>query len=180
MKNTLMAVFVGLVAMSFIGCSTAPKTEAKKEDLQESATAALKQMKAEDAGLDSFLSKSHGYVIFPQVGKGAWFVGGSYGRGVVYEQGVFIGYTDISQISVGLQAGGQTFMEILAFETQRDLDKLKGGKITPTATASAVILKSGAAATAKYTDGVAAFVKPIGGAMVEASIGGQQFTYQPK
>lgn len=178
--KSLSLLLCTLVLLPLAGCATAPKTEEKREDLLGSSSDALKQMKVEDSGLEGFLSKAHGYVVFPKIGKGAWIVGGSYGRGVVYEQGVFVGYADVSQLSIGLQGGGQTFMQILAFETKADLDKLKAGKITPTATASAVILKSGAAAAAKYTEGVAAFVKPIGGAMLEASVGGQQFSYLPK
>ncbi len=48
------------------------------------------------------------------------------------------------------------------------------------ADASAVILKTGAAANARFVNGVAVFVRPIGGAMAEASVGGQQVTYVPK
>ncbi|HVT87465.1 MAG TPA: lipid-binding SYLF domain-containing protein [Tepidisphaeraceae bacterium] len=177
--KVLSIVALGLL-LAFSGCSTAPKSEAKREDLQMDAVDAIKQMKADDSSLDAFLSHSYGYVIFPHVGKGAYIVGGSYGRGIVYEQGMFIGYADISQATVGLQVGGQAFMELLAFESKRDLDRFTSGKLAISANLSAVILKTGAAASAKYTDGVACFVKPIGGAMVEASIGGQQFTFVPK
>lgn len=180
MKSIVTLLGVGILAVCLSGCATAPKSEAKKEDLMESASSALSQMKAADPGLNGFLNKSYGYVVFPSVGKGGYIVGGSYGRGIVYEGGTMIGYADITQASFGLQIGGQTFMEILAFESKADLDRLKAGKITPNATASAVILKSGAAAGAKYTDGAAVFINPIGGAMLEASIGAQQFTYQPK
>jgi len=45
---------------------------------------------------------------------------------------------------------------------------------------SAVVLKSGAAANANFIDGVAAVVESLGGVMVQAAIGGQQFSYQPK
>jgi hypothetical protein len=41
---------------------------------------------------------------------------------VVYEQGRHIGYSDLSQASVGLQAGAQTFSELLAFEDKAALD----------------------------------------------------------
>jgi hypothetical protein len=47
------------------------------------------------------------------------------------------------------------------------------------ASASAVALKAGAAASAKYEDGVAVFTKPRGGLMVEAAIGGQEFGFVP-
>lgn len=179
MKLTATFVCLGVLGMFLTGCATAPKTEAKREALIESADSAMRQLNAEDPSLDPFLDKAYAYVIFPEVGKAGYIVGGSYGRGVVYEQGAFIGYADISQATVGLQIGGQTFTEVLAFESKRDLDRFTSGKVALSANVSAVILKSGAAASARYTDGVAVFVKPIGGAMLEASLGAQQFTFQP-
>jgi lipid-binding SYLF domain-containing protein len=168
------------VAVLMFGCSTAPKSEEGKQSLTADADAALKQMMATDPSLKPFLDKSYAYAVFPHVGKGGFIAGGSYGRGVVYEQGNPIGYSDMSQATVGLQAGGQSFSEILAFERKEDLDRFTSGRLTFAANASAVALKSGAGDTARYTDGVAVFVKPIGGLMAEAALGGQQFTYQPK
>jgi hypothetical protein len=51
--------------------------------------------------------------------------------------------------------------------------------LTFDASASAVAMKDGAAASTQYTNGVAVFVSPIGGLMVEAAIGGQTFSFQP-
>jgi hypothetical protein len=45
------------------------------------------------------------------------------------------------------------------------------------AAASAVALHSGAAADAKYINGIAIFTHPLGGLMFEAAVGGQQFTF---
>ena len=56
----------------------------------------------------------------------------------------------------------------------------KAGQGGFAAGASAVVLKSGVATTPNFVDGVAVVVQPIGGVMVEAAIGGQQFTYQAK
>jgi lipid-binding SYLF domain-containing protein len=176
-RKSLASLF--LVGLAAVGCSTAPKTEAGKEDLEDQVELTLNRINAVDDSLQRFLDKSAGYVVFPTVGKGGLIVGGSYGRGVLYEGGKANGFADISQASVGLQAGGQTFTEILAFESKADLERFKAGKFAFAATASAVALKSGTGAAARYTDGVAVFYDPIGGAMVEASIGGQSFTYQP-
>ena len=41
-----------------------------------------------------------------------------------------------------------------------------------------MVAKSGASANAKYADGVLVFTQELGGLMVEASIGGQKFTYE--
>lgn len=80
--------------------------------------------------------------------------------------------------SVGLQAGGQTFSELLIFESKDALDRFKAGQFNFSADASAVVIESGVATNATFVDGTAVVVRPIGGAMVEASLGGQKFAYQ--
>jgi lipid-binding SYLF domain-containing protein len=177
-RTLSLTLVASLAALS--GCATAPTSHADREDLKASATDALRQMEAQDPGLEGFLRDSYGYAVFPWIGKGGYIFGGGYGRGIVYRQGVMIGYADVTQASVGLQVGGQSFMQILAFEEERDLSRFTAGELTLSASASAVILKTGAATAAKYTDGVAVFIKPIGGAMVEAAVGGQQFSYRPE
>jgi lipid-binding SYLF domain-containing protein len=131
-----------------------------------------------DPGLRDFIDRGAGYAIFPNVGKGGLVVGGAYGRGIVYgDNRQMIGYSDITQASVGLQAGGQSFRELLVFENQAALDRFKGDRFSLGANASAVALKSGAAATARFQDGIAIFTQPMGGAMFEASVSGQQFKF---
>lgn len=168
----------GLI-LGIAGCSTAPKSEADKDALRDEAKLASTKMTNNYPGLDKVLSDAHGYAIFPEIGKGGFVVGGSYGRGIVHEKGKFIGYADITKVSVGLQIGGQTFREVVVFQDEAAMNRFKGGKVKFDANASAVILKSGAAAAAKYQDGVAVFVEPIGGAMAEASLGVQEFGYTP-
>jgi lipid-binding SYLF domain-containing protein len=99
---------------------------------------------------------------------------------VVYERGQHVGYSDLTQGSVGVQAGGQSFSELLVFENQAALDRFKAGQFGFTADASAVVLTSGAATNATFVDGVAVVVQPLSRMMVEAAIGGQQFTYQAR
>jgi lipid-binding SYLF domain-containing protein len=79
-----------------------------------------------------------------------------------------------------VQAGVQSFSELLVFETPAALERFKAGQFGITADASAVVLKSGVATDVNFVNGVAVVVHPISGVMVEAAIGGQQFTYQPK
>ena len=162
------------------GCTTTPPSPEAKENLMTLADDGTKQMYTSDPSLKNFVDRAYGYAIFPRLGKGAFIVGGSYGRGMVYEQGQFVGYADLSQATIGLQAGGESFRELIVFESRESLDRFKQGQLKFAANVSAVILKTGAGQTARYTDGVAVFVEPIAGAMVEAAIGGQQFTYSPK
>ncbi len=155
-------------------------TSGGRDELRQQATAAMAEMSKEDPGLDELTRKAYAYALFPEIAKGGLVIGGGYGRGVVYEQGQHIGYADLSHASFGLQVGGQTYTEVIVFENKAALDRLTQGRLDFVADASAVILKTGAAANARFVNGVAVFVRPIGGAMAEASVGGQQVTYVPK
>lgn len=172
----ILTVVLGLM----VSCATAPSSSEDKQALITEAATRMQQMRVEDPAVGELVKRSYGYSLFPKVGKGGLVVGGAYGRGVVYEKGQHIGYSDLTQGSVGLQAGGQTFSELLVFENKSALDRFKEGKLDFAADASAVVLKTGVATNATFVNGVAVVVSPIGGAMLEASIGGQQFTYQQK
>ena len=171
---TLALVGPGLMT----ACHTAPTTQSDKDDLHQGVLDTLREMKANDSSLERFLADAYGYVVFPEVGKGGLLVGGAYGHGEVFEQGRLVGYCDLSQGSVGLQAGGQTYGELIVFQTRDALERFKRGELTFAANASAVAIHSGASAAAKYDNGVAVFTMPKGGLMFEASVGGQRFTYQ--
>jgi len=158
---------------------TAPKTAAAREDIKQSAAAALSQAKNSDPSLGEALDDAYGYAVFPAVGKGAIGVGGAYGRGVLYEQGVAVGYCDLSQATIGLQLGGQSYTEIIAFESEAAIDQFKQGNLEFGAQATAVAIKAGAGANLRYRNGVAVFTVNEAGLMYEASLGGQKFTYQP-
>jgi len=179
-SNLVAVVGVILVAMLVGSCTTAPSTTGGRDDLLQQATVAMSDMSKEDPGLNDLTQKAYAYALFPEVAKGGLVFGGGYGRGVVYEQGQHIGYADLSHASFGLQVGGQTYAELIVFQNKAALDRLTQGRLDFVADASAVILKTGAAANARFVDGVVVFIQPIGGAMAEASVGGQQVTYVPK
>ncbi|WP_026814168.1 lipid-binding SYLF domain-containing protein [Arenibacter certesii] len=132
-----------------------------------------------DAGLDLFFNNASGYVIFPNVGEGAFIVGGASGNGAVYENGILVGMADLKKLDVGLQAGGQTFTEIIFFETEDALNHFKQGKYEFSAEAKAIALEEGVAANANYNDGVVVFVIPKKGLMADLSVGGQRLAYVP-
>ncbi|HTO45422.1 MAG TPA: lipid-binding SYLF domain-containing protein [Burkholderiales bacterium] len=165
--------------MTLAGCATAPDTEAKKADLQANVDKAMTRIKTLDPSVQNKLANAYGYAIFPSVAKGGAIVGGAYGRGEVYEQGKMVGWADLSQATIGAQLGGQSFSQLILFENKAALENFKNGKLKFAANASAVALKSGAADSAGYTDGVLVLVEPISGLMVEAALGGQSFSFQP-
>ncbi len=181
-QGILGAVAAVTLGLAVVGCSTnpAPKTEAGRETMQDKTTAALSSMKQQDSTLDNLLKRSYGYAIFPSVAKGGLIVGGAYGKGEVYRKGELIGYADLTQATAGLQAGGQTYSELIVFENAAALNKFTEGKFAFSGNVSAVAMKAGSAGTAQFADGLVIFTKPEGGLMFEASIGGQEFNYRSK
>ncbi len=174
-----MCLFVAVGAVLLAGCSTAPTTAAKQEQLTSKTQAAIDAAKKTDPSLQKFFDTAAGYAVFPSVGKGGVGVGGAYGRGELFEGGRPVGYCTLTQASIGLQLGGQAYTELIFFETKEALDRFKSGNFAFAAQVSAVALKSGASANAKYANGVAVFTLGEQGLMYEASVGGQKFNYQP-
>lgn len=169
-----------LIIVMMTGCSTAPKTAADRAALHEAVLSTVAKFKASDPTLAEHFQNSRGYAVFPTVGKGAWVIGGAYGRGEVFENGEMIGYADITQGTIGFQFGGQAYSELIFFQTSGPLDELKAGALEFAAQMSAVAATAGAGANAKYTNGVMVFTAGEAGLMVEASVGGQKFDYLPK
>ena len=148
----------------------------------------------------SFFDKSHGYAVFPTIGKGGIGVGGAYGKGRVYVGGKHVGDTSMAQLTIGFQLGGQAYSQIIFFEDKRAFDEFSSGNFEFGAQASAVAITAGASASAstggstagasggkkdattagKYSSGMAVFTIAKGGLMYEASIGGQKFKYTAK
>ena len=145
-----------------------------------------------------FFKKSYAYAVFPTVGKGGLGVGAAHGTGHAYEQGKYVGDVKMNQLSVGLQAGGQAFSQIIFFEDQRALEEFTSGNFEFGANVQAVAITAAAGASAgtggtsagasggkqdaatvgKFHKGMAVFTVAKGGLMYEASIAGQKFKYK--
>lgn len=179
--NRFACFAASLFAVSLLagGCASTPDTEQEKEALHGSAESALTQMTQKDPSLKNVIDKAYGYAIFPDVGKAGAIVGGASGVGEVYEQGKFIGRARLTQGSVGATLGAQTFRELIVFQNKNALQKFKNNEFSFGANASAIAIKQGAGATANFADGVAVFTMPVGGAMIDLSLSGQQFTFTP-
>jgi lipid-binding SYLF domain-containing protein len=175
----ILAAF-GAAALFIGGCSTAPETGSEKSELNTDATAAVKDFRIQDPSLGNLIDNSYGYAIFPSIGKGAVGVGGAYGQGEVYQQGKRVGFADMTQATVGVSVGGETYAELVLFQNADALQAFQAGQLAFAADASAVAAKAGAGADAKWEHGMSVFIGVKGGLMTEASVGGQKFNYQPQ
>jgi lipid-binding SYLF domain-containing protein len=149
------------------------------EELNAEAEKAIKALQSADSSLTNFFNSSAGYVVFPSVGKAGLFFGAEHGNGVVYEKSKPIGEATLTELNVGAQAGGQSFYEVIFFETAEALAHFKQSNFEMSAEVSAVAASEGASLNAKYRDGVMVFTLPRNGLMVQASIDGQKFKYKP-
>jgi lipid-binding SYLF domain-containing protein len=147
-----------------------------------------------------FFKSSYGYAVFPSIGKGGVGIGGAHGKGRVFRGGKHVGNSNMTQLTIGFQFGGQVYSQIIFFEDQRSFDEFTSGNFEFGAQATAVAITAGASAgtstagssagasggkhdantVGKYNKGMAIFTVAKGGLMYEASVGGQKFSYTPK
>ncbi len=165
------------LALALVGCASGPKTDEQKKDLGTEVRAAIERLKVRDPSIDKFFAKSSGYVVLPSVGKGGIIFGGAAGDGEVFANGRSIGYCSMNQGSIGATLGGQVFDEFIFFKDEAALKQFTSGTFQFAAQASAVMATSGAGAANDYQNGVAVFIGSSTGAMLDASIGGQNFDY---
>lgn len=187
MRTNLCAVLASVVTLA------ASSALADKYD----DTLTLFKKAGQSAG---FFDKSYGYAVFPTVAKGGLGVGAAHGSGHVYRKGTYVGDAKMTQLSVGLQAGGQAFSQIIFFEDERAFGEFTSGHFEFDASVGAVAITAAAGASAgttgssggasggkndaatagEYHKGVAVFTIVKGGAMYEASVAGQKFSYKAK
>ncbi|QEC54715.1 YSC84-related protein [Flavisolibacter ginsenosidimutans] len=172
-RRTVMPLLMAALFVSVSAFSQNSKDKRLIEDSKESQAAFVKS----DSLMQSLFANSYGYVIFPNIGKGAIGIGGAAGNGIVFEKGTPVGSAKMKQVSIGFQFGGQTYREVIFFENQAALDRFKENKFEFAAQASAVAVTKGASTNVKYRDGVMVFTQEKRGLMYEASIGGQKFDY---
>jgi lipid-binding SYLF domain-containing protein len=146
---------------------------------ESDVSAVIAKFKEKDPGLGKVFASAAGYAVFPTVGKGGIGIGGARGKGYVYEHGRLIGRSTLTQVTIGLQLGGQAYSEVVFFKDRAALDNFKLGHLKLDAQASAIALTARASADLAYRNGVAIVTMAKGGLMYEASVGGQKLSFKP-
>jgi len=165
---------LALAGVFALGCAHAPTKAGERADLKQAADQTVATMTADDPSLQSLLDQSVAYIVFPQIGSGGLIVGGGAGSGVLYQHGQQTGFATVEHLKFGALAGGQKYSQIVVIQDPQALERIRAGKFQFGAGASAVILRSGAAATASFNNGVAVFRKPLKGAMASAALGSER------
>lgn len=177
MKHTIFSLFVtALLALTFGPSAHA----ASKGQLDIDVHAAIKQFDKEVRGGATFLRKAKGYLVFPDVYKAGFGIGGEYGEGALLVHNRIVGYYNTAAASIGLQLGAQKKSVIIVFLTQKALDDFRrsdGWKIG--ADASVAIAKWGVGEdinTIDFKDPIVGFVFGNQGLMYNLTLEGAKIT----
>jgi len=175
LSSALLALCVAATA------SAAPAWKPDVNDkLELSVAQAIIKANETDPTLTMWFESAYAYAVYPKVGKGGFIVGGAHGSGLVIQGDRTVGKTALTQVTVGAQLGGQTYAEYIMFKDQAAFENFTRGNYELGAQVSAVGITKGASADASYDKGVAVFTLASGGLMVEASVGGQKFSYEAR
>ena len=146
-----------------------------------------------------YFESAYGYAVWDTIAKGGLGIGAATGRGQVYRNGQVTGFSRIVDISIGFQAGGQAYSQIIFFQNEDAYNRFTSGSFEFDAQASAVAVTanaqasagteggqatagaggSGAASATGYRNGMQVFTMAKGGLMYEASISGQRYNFRP-
>lgn len=166
-----------------------------KEDNEDSETTKLFREANQSA---DYFKRSVGYAVFPTIGKGGLGIGAAHGQGNVYASGRRIGSVTMNQLSIGFQAGGQAYSQIIFFANQKALNEFTSGNFEFSADVGAIAITASAAVSAgttgtdasasatkhdaanagDFTNGMAVFTIAKGGLMYNATVAGQKFSYK--
>jgi lipid-binding SYLF domain-containing protein len=158
------------------------------------------EMFREISSVRPYFDSAYGYAVWRTIARGGLGIGAATGRGQVYVGGEVIGFSRLVDISIGLQAGGQAYRQIIFFENREAFDRFARGTFEFDAQASAVAVTASAQASAgtqgaratagagspastaaagRYQNGLQVFTMATGGLMYQAAIAGQKYRYRP-
>jgi lipid-binding SYLF domain-containing protein len=142
LHSSFILIFFLLFGFAFIWTASPAQTEKKDKQLVTDSKNGIKDFIHTDSLMKQLFKSAYGYVVFPNVGKGAMGVGGASGGGIVYEKGVIIGKAQMTQVTIGFQFGGQAYRVV--FLRTKDSGPFQRKQIEFSAQVSAVAAKAGA------------------------------------
>jgi lipid-binding SYLF domain-containing protein len=183
--RSLVITFITLIAFSSPVLAGSEASDDK---------AALDELMKSDV-VSKFHKTAYGYAVFPTIGKGGIGFGGAHGKGRVYKAGKKTGDVSMTQLTIGLQLGGQAYRQVIYLEDKRAFEDFTGGSFEFSAQAEAIAITASAGAqagsegssasanenqaNARYHGGMVVFTQGKGGLMYQATIGGQKYDYIP-
>ncbi len=179
LKNIFMMVL--LFSTLFTSLEARQKEVYEKEEAENLRyNKTIRAFMKDNKKITTMVNKSYAYVAFPSIGKGGVILGGAYGEGRAYRRGMWVGDVSVTQYTIGLQAGGQAYSEIIFFMTRDAFKAFKKGGFRASTQSSFVPFYSGISGDVDFAKDVHVFTSSTGGLMLEATTGTQEFTYKSR
>jgi lipid-binding SYLF domain-containing protein len=173
----------GMLVLAVAALSLFNFTPAFAEDkavLNQDAEAALQSLYGNQPAAKALGDKAAGVLVFPNIVRAGFIIGGSGGEGVLYKKGVASGYYSSGSASVGLQAGMQSFGYAVFFMTDAELKKFQKGSGWDIGAAPTVVLVDAGLAkdlnTTTLKSNIYAFIFDQKGLMAGLSLQGQKIS----
>lgn len=96
--------------------------------LEQDSRSALKSLYAGSPGAKALGDKAKGILVFPNVVKAGFILGAQGGDGVLLVKNKVVSHYNTAAVSVGLQAGAQTFGYVLFFMSDKVLKDFRNSK----------------------------------------------------
>jgi len=119
---------IGLLAALLAVWATQAGATLTAAEIDAGVNAAMDRLHADVKGSDEVTSKAKGILVFPEVVKAGFVVGGEGGTGSLLIGGKPAGYYTIGAASIGLQAGAQKRDIIIAFMDDASLTKFQASE----------------------------------------------------
>lgn len=100
----------------------------KKEKIDSGTQEALLALRGHHKDTGELLDRAAGVLVFPDVVKMGFGVGGQYGEGALLVDGATVAYYVTAGASFGLQIGAQIKSEVLLFMTEEALQKFRSSR----------------------------------------------------
>jgi lipid-binding SYLF domain-containing protein len=119
-----------------------------------------------------YFDEAYGYVVLPSVKRVGLGLGGAWGRGVVFEQGVPVGRVRLWQLTSGIQTGARAMSLIVFFRDEVAMTAFRENRLLFFGQAGFAVFGLGYTRTPAYRSEVAVFSVDRFGLMIEATIAG--------
>ena len=124
MKQLLKLNVLVLIVLASVGVARVALAGQSDAD----ARAALSALYKASPGARALADDAKAILVFPEIRKAAFVVGGQGGRGVMFSGGKIVGRYRADGALVGFEAGVQSFKYVLFFMSDTALQKLRESK----------------------------------------------------
>jgi lipid-binding SYLF domain-containing protein len=123
--RTLFRLLVVTLPAILVATFVSPASAADSKSLDRDSQAALKALYEKTPAAKALGAKAKGILVFPRIVKAGFIVGGQGGEGALIRNGKTVGYFGTGGMSVGLQAGAQSFGYALFLMSDAALNHVK-------------------------------------------------------